>query len=112
MDLSGCFAQGQAYVALSRARSANGLKVWGVGCGVWGVGCGVWEVGSGERVPAATPRPSPVRPNPRARVHTGEATRNAFTSNTCICCMHCAAYGGGGVHMGAGRREVALCVYA
>ena len=51
MDLSGCFAQGQAYVALSRARSANGLKVWGVGCGVWGVGAS-GEVGGGTRCSA------------------------------------------------------------
>jgi ATP-dependent exoDNAse (exonuclease V) alpha subunit len=27
VDLGGCFAEGQAYVALSRARSAEGLQV-------------------------------------------------------------------------------------
>jgi hypothetical protein len=36
VDLRGCFAQGQAYVALSRARSAKGLEVLFVGG---------WEVG-------------------------------------------------------------------
>ena len=33
VDLGGCFAPGQAYVALSRARSAAGLQVVGFGDG-------------------------------------------------------------------------------
>ena len=38
MNLAGCFEKGQAYVAMSRARSCEGLQIKGLNKKVWLIG--------------------------------------------------------------------------